>query len=312
MNFLFLQLIVPLFRPKTNTLVRKEIRDLSIEEWNEFKDAFLNLKKHGILEDLAELHACVENYAHNHPRFLPWHRAFLIYFENLLQLINQKPHLTVPYWDWTIDSDTPQNSFIFKEFYWGIEKCFDVSFPNKHCLKRNDFKIDPFYSKPQLNRLINKKMTYNEFREGLELVPHAIVHFNIGGSDGDMSMMYSTNDPIFWHHHSFIDYVWHLKQEKNLKNNYDGEGANLNEILRPFGKMVREVLDLRACKISYKAFTPVRIMSLSVKPGKISEEYAKRHGYDIAKVREIEKFLTNEKKKQNLFIRILKVIFCIK
>lgn len=187
---------------------------MSDAEWKKFKDAVLKAKSYGFFEDLSQTHANVEEYAHNNPRFLPWHRMFLLYFEKILQFLTKDESLAVPYWDWTIDSDDPSKSPIFHERYWGINECFELNYPTRHCLKRNDNEIDPFYTKYQINRLINKKSTYDEFREALEIVQHAIVHFNVGGSDGDMSMMYSTNDPIFWHHHSFIDYLWHKKQKK--------------------------------------------------------------------------------------------------
>lgn len=300
------------YKKDDKILQRKEIRDLTQKEWDYYKKCVLNLKKHRFFEDLSQLHANVDTYAHNHARFLPWHRMFLLYFEKLLQVINNDPTITVPYWDWTIDSEDPGTSIIFTDRYWGIKQCFEVNFPTKHCLKRSEEGIDPFYNKIQINRLINKKMKYEEFREAFELVPHAIVHFGIGGTDGDMSMMYSTNDPIFWHHHSFCDLLWHRKQSKNLKNKYDGKGADINEVLKPFGKSVKEILDLKNCGIEYIEYKPVRIQSINSKVGRISESYAKRHNYDINKIRKIEDFMLNEKKKSGFLFRLFKFIFCLR
>ena len=39
------------------------------------------------------------------PAFLPWHREFLLMFENALRQVSGKP-ITVPYWDWTDPNST--------------------------------------------------------------------------------------------------------------------------------------------------------------------------------------------------------------
>lgn len=295
---------------KDQVLVRKEIRDLSVEEWETFKQAVIKLKQHGFFEELAEIHLKHESYAHNTPRFLPWHRAFLLYFENLLQIVNNNYSLTVPYWDWTIDCEDPELSPIFMERFWGIKECFEVMFPKKHCLKRNKSPIDPFYSKLQINMLINKKMKYDHFRESLELVPHAIVHFNIGGKNGDMSFMFSTNDPIFWHHHSYVDYIWHKKQIKNLGESYVDK-KELKEVMSPFKYKIEDIMNLDKCKRVYKEYVPMKFLSMpemKITAGKISEEYAVRHNYDIKKIREIEDYLESGRVRKNWVRRFISLL----
>ncbi|MEO0770778.1 MAG: tyrosinase family protein [Cyanobacteria bacterium J06649_4] len=39
------------------------------------------------------------NPAHSYPAFLPWHRQFLLDFEQALQTVD--PEVTIPYWDWS-------------------------------------------------------------------------------------------------------------------------------------------------------------------------------------------------------------------
>lgn len=55
--------------------------------------------------------------------------------------------------------------------------------------------------------------------------PHNIVHYCIGGTDGDMQTYHSPNDPLFFLHHSFIDKLWNKWQTKNSNRNmfkFDG------------------------------------------------------------------------------------------
>ncbi|EJW04676.1 hypothetical protein EDEG_01124 [Edhazardia aedis USNM 41457] len=323
MNFIKIIFLFNFTNSNEKKTIRKEIRDLSPEEWQTYKRAFLNLKKHGILDDISEMHTQLNKYAHNTPLFFPWHRALLIHFETLLKEINHNQDLSVPYWDWTLDYLDPLKSKIFSEDYWNLDpsKCFELEYPNNHCLKRAE-DIDPFYNKEQINRLLNKKSKYDEFREYMELVPHAVVHFNVGGKEGDMSFMHSPNDPIFWHHHSYCDYLWFKKQKLDLKNNFvedKSKKIGLDSVLKPFGMKVKDMMDLNKLNIVYKEFKPTKIMMLSneksvvKEPARISEEYAKRHGYNLQKVREIEEFLINGKNKQKkgFLFRILQFLFCI-
>src|SRR5687768_10319392 len=50
--------------------------------------------------------AAVNNhhYAHMSSSFLPWHRRYLLEFENALKAHN--PAVNLPYWDWTVNRST--------------------------------------------------------------------------------------------------------------------------------------------------------------------------------------------------------------
>ena len=43
----------------------------------------------------------IPDFAHEGPAFLPWHRAYLLYFETELQYMLNDPTFALPYWDWT-------------------------------------------------------------------------------------------------------------------------------------------------------------------------------------------------------------------
>ena len=49
----------------------------------------------------------VGNAAHAGPIFLPWHRMYLIRFEEMCQEVLNKPDFGLPYWDWAADGELP-------------------------------------------------------------------------------------------------------------------------------------------------------------------------------------------------------------
>lgn len=75
---------------------RKEIRNLSSAEWKLFKSAILSLMRNGKYDHLVKMHYESAIETHSYPLFFTWHRAYLIYFEQLLQKFN--PSIMVPYW----------------------------------------------------------------------------------------------------------------------------------------------------------------------------------------------------------------------
>src|SRR5258708_6749416 len=47
---------------------------------------------------------------HAGPAFIPWHRALVNHFEELLRLVD--PRLSLHYWDWTIDPRVPTANIV--------------------------------------------------------------------------------------------------------------------------------------------------------------------------------------------------------
>ncbi len=53
---------------------------------------------------------------HAGPLFLPWHRQYLLMFEDALRAVSGKQDLTVPYWDWTLPESTAS---VFQDDFMG-------------------------------------------------------------------------------------------------------------------------------------------------------------------------------------------------
>ncbi|WP_073763611.1 tyrosinase family oxidase copper chaperone [Streptomyces sp. CB02923] len=98
--------------PPARPYVRKNHLALTAQERHRFVDAVLEAKRRGVYDALVAVHIRLNSHdyihrdhgrrtAHLTPSLLPWHRQFLLYFEQELRAID--PAVTLPYWDWTSD-----------------------------------------------------------------------------------------------------------------------------------------------------------------------------------------------------------------
>ncbi len=107
--------------------IRKNVKNLTPKEQRNFTSAVLAMKntpspwnrRVSYYDQFVLWHkqafSCSIMAAHMAPSFLPWHRKFLILFENALRQVSGKP-ITVPYWDWT---DARSTAAVFKSDFMG-------------------------------------------------------------------------------------------------------------------------------------------------------------------------------------------------
>jgi tyrosinase len=255
-----------------NPSVRKEIRELTVTERRNFFKALRTLHtqrsgRNGLTgwEELSQIHLEYNYDIHGVPCFLPWHRVFLKDLERRLQQID--PSVRMPYWDWTVDSQSPERSPILSPGYFGSngfgnEMCVrdgvfanqEFSVPEYHCLARNydgGDRIGAFYPPEALDRLIDVSRDYDTFRQDLEGAPHARVHMGIGGDGGDLKTMHAPNDPLFYLHHCFLDMVWHewqLRHPDRFRDyggvKDDGSRGLASDSLPPYRSTVAQTFDI--------------------------------------------------------------------
>ncbi|KAJ9059829.1 hypothetical protein DSO57_1037458 [Entomophthora muscae] len=220
-------------------VVRREIRELSSQELRKLTNAINQLHKQGKYEEFTKIHLDNTAFAHEMPEFLPWHRYFIRKFEMALQEID--PSVSLPYWDWSLDSQAPHLSKVLTPSMYGgngkKDKCvqdgpfanWQMTVPDKHCLRR-DFdrgaNIQPFGYPEEINLFLNEPR-FSDFSRLLE-DKHAYPHLFIGGDRGDLNPMWSPNDPIFYLHHTFMDLLWSKWQERHPNSDpYEGKRYNL-------------------------------------------------------------------------------------
>ncbi|KAK9703205.1 hypothetical protein K7432_010866 [Basidiobolus ranarum] len=228
------------------------------------------LKRLGIFDRLAKFGADYSYFSTSTPSYLPWNRFVLRIFEYALQGVN--PSIVLPYWDWTLDSQAPEDSVVFKLMGGngaGDKQCvadgpyrsWELPFPLRHCLRRQFNgpynKILSFWSPESIALLINADITYQEFNSRIEAGPSGSVEQAIGG---EMATPFNQHDPLWYLHRAYIDKIWvdyqakfpEKKYEYNGVNFIGGNNAHVSDRMMPFGVRVDSVMDNKGPGMCYK------------------------------------------------------------
>jgi len=143
-------------------------------------------------------------------QFLPWHRYFMIEYENLLRLVD--PSLTIPYWDWSLGATVPYNHPVFGPQAW----FGDMADPVTLCVTTGPFKEGNFTVTPSAGstclmreymrlqfpsrRLIEEQFLtltaeqFSQFHNSLQLFISFNIRCYVGGHMCDSD---TANDPLY-------------------------------------------------------------------------------------------------------------------
>ncbi|VDN51517.1 unnamed protein product [Dracunculus medinensis] len=226
------QCVLPNGQPLTMGL-RKEYRMLTENELNRWHNALAQLKLSGEYDRLGFEHQGVGtgSGAHSGPGFLPWHREYLKRFEIALRLID--PSIAIPYWDSAMDNYLfdPRDSIIFSPIFagevdvWGNvingPFAFWRTLDGRNSILRNMGQEGALYSEFSIGQVMQQTnleyvMAYTApllgcpypVNFGALEYSHSNVHLWVGGHMREAAT--STNDPLFYMHHSFVDFIWEL------------------------------------------------------------------------------------------------------
>jgi len=160
---------------------------------------------------------------HGNWLFLPWHRAYLLYFENICRELTGVADFALPYWNWTAQPKIPSA-------FWGPNNALANS---TRQAKPNSIARPSSVGAPVIAGIMNET-NFGAFASGsiplnvdqrtgasyglLEGTPHNYIHGFVGG---DMLTLMSPLDPLFWCHHNNVERLW-------VKWNLDGN-PNTND-----------------------------------------------------------------------------------
>ncbi|GFO16266.1 tyrosinase [Plakobranchus ocellatus] len=207
--------------------VRKEYRMLSDDERSRFHAAINSLKQDTTVEPnkydaIALLHTGMASFtAHGGAGFPGWHRIYILMFETALREVD--PTVCLPYWDSSLDNelDDPTQSHIWTADFFGTQQgpVLEGPFanwvtPEGAQLIRNVGSDGDLFTATNIEDVLSRTRHADivtsadvEPRFDLEF-HHAAVHVFCGGTMGQLDT--AAFDPIFFMHHSFVDYLWEL------------------------------------------------------------------------------------------------------
>lgn len=183
--------------------------------------------------------------------FLPWHRAYLHYFEKVIMAENSQA--TLPWWDWTSPVShqvgipasfaAPQSNGQPNPLATGpVPPGFRTNPPRT---QRNPGNPSQLPTKQTIDGILALS-SFQDFSNQVQN-QHDRIH---GWTGGDMGVIAgSAFDPIFWSHHCMIDRLWYMWQLKHGVDNIPP--SFLGQTLAPFAVTVRDVLDIRRLGYDY-------------------------------------------------------------
>ncbi|MDO6746560.1 tyrosinase family protein [Gilvimarinus sp. 1_MG-2023] len=150
--------------------------------------------------------------------FLMWHRLYIAHFEKIVRKLSGKSDFALPYWNYT----DPRNRVMPNAFRTTDTSLFEES--RLPSLNNGESISSDMDSKLNIN-LLMKNSVFSVFNNNIDSAPHGAMHNYIGGlyagtkmwnpiyqNDNQFGLMSHVPsagfDPIFWLHHSNIDFIW--------------------------------------------------------------------------------------------------------
>lgn len=146
---------------------------------------------------------------HGNWYFLPWHRAYLLSFERIIQKLLNDDKFGLPFWNWQTANSIPAPFWVAGSALnhsprtatsSSVANTSIVGATNiESILDETNFEVFASYASTAL-----RGGTGGGYGR-LEQEPHNYIHGFIGGT---MGTYMSPLDPVFWTHHNILDYQW--------------------------------------------------------------------------------------------------------
>ena len=167
---------------------------------------------------------------HNNWFFLPWHRAYLLSFERIIQKLTGNAKFGLPFWNWqTASPSIPAPFWVAgSSLIHSPRTATSASVANATIVGAGN--IEDILDETNFEVFASYAATALRGGGGasgrLEGEPHNYIHGFVGGTMGSYM---SPLDPVFWCHHNILDYHWYYwNSVRNNPNTSDAAWANFD------------------------------------------------------------------------------------
>lgn len=143
--------------------------------------------------------------------FLPWHRMYVTYFEQIIRQVSGDECFTLPYWDYT----DPAHQALPEEFRQKDHPIWGALYrENRRPAVNSGESVSQGPDGADLNLECMRSTNYSRlggdagFCSNTDQAPHGALHVAVGNSQGMGAVPWAASDPIFWLHHCNIDRIW--------------------------------------------------------------------------------------------------------
>jgi tyrosinase len=214
---------------------------------------------------------------HNSWFFLPWHRMYLGFFEQIVTAVVRElggpEDWALPYWNYS-DATSPNAARLPPAFR---DAQLPDGTPNPLRIEQradgvNDGDVAGDEDDVDLTTCLEEESFISEAAGGdpgfggprtrfnhaggpmgdLERVPHGSMHLAVGGFQGGWMSAFNTAalDPIFWLHHCNIDRLWAVWRRRDTQHTDPGEPAWLTEVFFEFHDASGSVVSMTPSQVA--------------------------------------------------------------
>lgn len=158
---------------------------------------------------------CQSHAGQNYNHFFPWHRMFLMFFEDVIRTVTGRSDFTLPYWNYT-SSDPALRGVVPPQFRMPSDPLYSHLYrPDRTTLANTGQPIHKNQPGDQMD--ISSAMACSSysnvgtvvgFCRSIDSGIHGKIHGLVGTARNMGKIPYAARDPLFWIHHSNIDRLW--------------------------------------------------------------------------------------------------------